>query len=139
MGRNMLHLQFRQFDDVPLKELRRMANEQNIIIHVSVGSWVFWRMGQPDRRSPPYRSARACLIASLTEDIAMLHKCRKCKRELSEDDFPRDATKKSGRESQCKACKANYVRSAKCKNQPAKRKRWADSMIKHLDLNPNDY
>ena len=63
------HLAWDRFDDVPLRELQRQADERQIIFGVNRGDWSFSILtGDKWRRSESiYRSKRAALIAALLE------------------------------------------------------------------------
>jgi hypothetical protein len=74
---------------------------------------------------------------------SQVKRCSSCKQKKSIDQFHRNSAKSDGLQNFCKQCDNAYhskrSKTAEGKNQPARRKAWAESTFKGLGLSDADY
>ena len=66
-------------------------------------------------------------------------RCFRCKNEKPVSQFYKDTSKRDGLQSYCKDCESEKQKTPESRNQPSRRKSWAEGMFQTLRLNDSDY
>lgn len=66
-------------------------------------------------------------------------RCPNCDTLKPRSEFFQNAGRADGLGGWCKTCTREYKRSPKARSQPARRKSYADNMLRHLELDPSEY